>query len=293
MKDNTSASTGSSLGEAVPSMGTFNHKTIGIYPDFADVGAAFLLLNNEGFRNDQISVLGREQEHWQEKVGHEWETFKVTKAAVGGAALGAVPGLALITGIALTGGIGLLVVGPIVGAVSALGLGSLAGGLMGSNLTTFDIADSKLSVEQEVADAIGLGQWVIVVHTETEAEAMRARALMPNRRIVRDNESVPMESSVLADEQIDLNKLGKIVEDAFELVEKESTLPALEVMCKLDEIEVAALKQATDAAITKISYATDLDTAQITDIFKAYQIDGIDVIVHRLREQSRINRTPL
>jgi hypothetical protein len=36
-------------------------------------------------------------------------------------------------------------------------LGSLAGGLMGSNLTTFDIADSKLSVEQEVADAIGLG----------------------------------------------------------------------------------------------------------------------------------------
>ncbi len=45
--------------------------------------------------------------------------------------MGAIPGLVLVTGIALTGGAGLLVAGPMVAAMSALGLGSLAGGTHG------------------------------------------------------------------------------------------------------------------------------------------------------------------
>src|SRR5271165_1783154 len=47
----------------------FLYKIVGIYPNFADVGDAIFLLKNEGFTDDQISLLGREHEHWQEKLG--------------------------------------------------------------------------------------------------------------------------------------------------------------------------------------------------------------------------------
>jgi hypothetical protein len=267
-----------------------DYMTIGIFPDFSDALDAMARLKALDFTDAQLSLLGREQEHWQERLGHEWETFKVTKAAAGGAALGAVPGLVIVTGIALTGGVGLLVAGPMIAAMSALGMGALCGAFMGANSTTLEIADKKISLEEEVADAIGHGHWVVVVHTQTEDAAARARAVMPNRRIVRGEEAAALEPSDAAAEQIDLNKLGKIVDDAFALVSKETSLPALEVMCKVGEIELATLKKATDAAITKISVATDLDTAQITDIFKANRAAGIDVVVNRLREQSLLNR---
>jgi hypothetical protein len=269
------------------------YKTIAIYPNFADVGDAFLLLNKEGFTNDQISLLGREQEHWQEKLGHEWETLKTAKGAREGVALGAIPGLALVTGIALTGGVGLLVAGPMIAGMSALGMGALAGGLMGATATgNLDSADKIFNVEEEVADAISHGHWVIVVHSHTEVEAAHAQALLPNRRIVRQNESIPRGSSDLVAEQADIKKLGKIVEEAFESVAKVSTLPVQEVMCNFDEIDVAELKQAAQEAFKKISDATDLDTAQITAIFKANRGASMNDIVIRLREQIRINRAP-
>jgi hypothetical protein len=202
MKTPTSTSSPSSSGEVIPHMGGFAYQTIAIYPDFADVGDAFLLLNKAGFTNDQISLLGREQEHWQEKLGHDWETLKTTKGVLEGAALGAIPGLVLVTGIALTGGVGLLVMGPMVGAMSALGMGALAGSVMGAGAGNLDSAEKN--VEEEVADAISHGHWVIVVHSHTEVEAAQARALLPNRRTVRENESGPREASDLVAEQADI-----------------------------------------------------------------------------------------
>ena len=98
-------------------------KVVAIYPDFADVGDVISLLQKEGFTESQISLLGQEQEHWQEKLGTEIEAHKTAKFALAGGALGAVPGLVLVTGIALTGGVGLLAVGPMLGALSALGMG--------------------------------------------------------------------------------------------------------------------------------------------------------------------------
>jgi hypothetical protein len=172
------------------------------------VGDAFLLLNKEGFTNDQISLLGREQEHSQEKLGHEWETLKTAKGAMEGVALGAsaIPGLALVTGIALTGGVGLLVAGPMIAGMPALGMGTLAGGLMGADASNLEGAEKILNVEEEVADAISHGHWVIVVHSHTEVEAAHARALLPNRRIVRQNESIPKGPSDLVAEQADIRK---------------------------------------------------------------------------------------
>jgi hypothetical protein len=58
----------------------------------------------------------------------------------------------------------------------------------------------------------------------------------------------------------------------------------------IEMIDVAELKQAAQKAIKKISDATALDTAQITEIFKANRGASMNDIVNRLREQSRIHR---
>ena len=261
-------------------------KIVAIYPNFADVGDAIFLLKNEGFTDDQISLLGREQEHWQEKLGNEWEAHKTAKFALAGGALGAVPGLVLVAGVALTGGAGLLVAGPMIGALSALGMGSLAGSLMGAGS---NVADTALNVEEEVAIAISLGHWVIIVHCHTDAEAAHAQGLLPNRRIVRDNDVKAMTPSDLAAaEQADMQKLAAVVQEAFLPVTKASKLPLEEVMCNIETIDEPELKQAVQKAISQIANETGLDTAQIIRIFKANRFADVN-IVSELHKESRLN----
>ena len=263
-------------------------KVIAIYPNFADVGDAIFLLKNKGFTDNQISLLGREQEHWQEKLGKEWEAHKTAKSALAGGALGAVPGLVLVAGIAMTGGVGLLAVGPMLGALSALGMGSLAGSLMGAGS---NVADTALNVEEEVANAISLGHWVIIVHCHTDAEAARAQELLPNRCIVRDNDVKAMAPSDLATaEQVDMQKLAAVVQEAFLPVTKASKLPLEEVMCNIETIDGAELKQAAQEAMKKISNATGLDTAQITRIFKENRFADVNIVSQLHKEsRSRVN----
>ena len=61
-------------------------------------------------------------------------------------------------------------------------------------------------------------------------------------------------------------------------------------MCNLDKFDAAELKQATQEAFRKISEATDLDTAQITEIVETNRVASINDVVNRLHEQSRVNR---
>lgn len=261
-------------------------KIVAIYPNFADVGDAIFLLRNEGFTDDKVSVLGREQEHWQEKLGKEWEANRTAKFALAGGALGAVPGLMLVAGIAITGGAGLLVAGPMLGALSALGMGSLAGSLMGVGSSA---ADTMLNVEEEVANAISLGHWVIVVHCCTDAEAAHAQALLPNRRMVRDNELQKTTSTDLAAaEQADMQELAVSVQEAFLPVTEASKLPLEEVMCNIDAIDGPELKQAAQEAIRKIADATGLDAAQITRIFKDNRFADVN-IVSQLHKEGRVS----
>jgi uncharacterized protein YjbJ (UPF0337 family) len=261
-------------------------KIVAIYPNFADVGDAIFLLKNEGFTDDQISLLGREQEHWQEKLGNEWEAHKTAKFALAGGALGAVPGLVLVAGIAITGGAGLLAVGPMLGALSALGMGSLAGSLMGAGS---NVADTALNVEEEVANAISLGHWVIIVHCHTDAEAAHAQGLLPNRRIVRDNDSKAMAPSDLAAaEQVDMQKLAAVVQEAFLPVTKASKLPLEEVMCNIETIDEPELKQAVQGAISQIANATGLVPEQVIHILKANRFSDVN-IVSQLHKESRVN----
>src|SRR5450631_655157 len=257
-------------------------KIVAIYPNFADVGDAIYLLKNEGFTDDQISLLGREQEHWQEKLGNAWEAHKTAKFALAGGALGALPGLVLVAGVAITGGAGLLVAGPMIGALSALGMGSLAGSLMGAGS---NVADTALNVEEEVANAISLGHWVIIVHCHTDAEAAHAQGLLPNRRIVLDNDSKAMAPSDLAAaEQVDMQKLAAVVQEAFLPVTKASKLPLEEVMCNIETIDEPELKHAVQGAISQIANATGLVPEQVIHILKANR--GADVnIVSQLHKE--------
>lgn len=261
-------------------------KIVAIYPNFADVGDAIFLLKNEGFTDDQISLLGREQEHWQEKLGNEWEAHKTAKFALAGGALGAVPGLVLVAGIAITGGVGLLAVGPMLGALSALGMGSVAGSLVGAGAS---LADKTLNVEEEVANAISLGHWVIIVHCHTDAEAAHAQGLLPNRRIVLDNDfKAKAPPDLAAAEQADMQKLAAVVQEAFLPVTKASKLPLEEVMCNIETIDEPELKQAVQEAISQIANATGLDTAQITRILKTNRFADVN-IVSQLHKESRVN----
>ncbi len=257
------------------------YKIIGIYPNFADVGGVMLRLKNDGFTNDQISLLGQEQDHWQEKLGDEWEAHNSAKGALTGGALGAVPGLVLVAGIAMTGGAGLLAAGPMLGALSALGMGSLAGGLLGAGASA---TGKALSVEEEVANAISLGHWVVIVHCDTDAEAARAQGLLPNRRIVRDH--VMATSDLNAGDQADVQKLAAVVQEAFRPVMEASQLPLEEVMCNFESIAGGEVKQAAVEAVRQIAHATGLDTAQVTRIFKANRFTGVN-IVSVLHKESR------
>jgi hypothetical protein len=201
-----------------------------------------------------------------------------------GGAWGAVPGLVLVAGVAITGGAGLLVVGPMLGALSALGMGTLAGSLMGAGSGV--VADTMLNVEEEVANAISLGHWVIIVHCHTDAEAAHAQGLLPDRRIVRNNDKAMTSSDLAAAEQADMHKLAAVVQEAFLPVTKASKLPLNEVMCNIETLDEPELKQAVQEAISQIANATGLATAQITDIFKANR--GADVnIVSQLHKESR------
>ena len=264
-------------------------KIVAIYPNFADVGDAIFLLKNEGFTDDQISLLGREQEHWQEKLGNAWEAHKTAKFALAGGALGAVPGLVLVAGIAITtGGAGLLAVGPMLGALSALGMGSLAGSLMGAGSS---VVDTTLNVEEEVANAISLGHWVIIVHCHTDAEAAHAQGLLPNRRIVRDNDVKAMTPSDLAAaEQADMQKLAAVVQEAFLPVTKASKLPLEEVMCNIETIDGPELKQAVQEAMRTIANATGLDTAHIIRVFKANRDADVNIVslLHKEMPRQRV-----
>jgi hypothetical protein len=97
--------------------------------------------------------------------------------------------------------------------------------------------------------------------------------------------------SDLAAEQVDIRKLGKIVDEAFESVAKVSKLPVQEVLCNIKEIDGAELKLAAQEALKKVADATNLYTAQITDIFKANRAASMNDIVNRLHEQSKVNRS--
>ncbi len=93
-----------------------------------------------------------------------------------------------------------------------------------------------------------------------------------------------------AAEDEDVKKLVNIVEESLERIAKITKLPLQEVMHVIEEVDVALLMQATREAIKNIATATDLDTAHITSILRENRTATVDNIVHRLRQESHVQR---
>jgi hypothetical protein len=93
-----------------------------------------------------------------------------------------------------------------------------------------------------------------------------------------------------AAEQVDIKKLAKLIEEAFESVAKLTKLPPQEVLHIIEEVDVDQLTRATGEAIKKISYATDLDRAKIVAVFTANKAADIHDIASRLHERSKVDR---
>jgi hypothetical protein len=112
-----------------------NTAVFGIYKNRADLDNALLSLNDQGFRNEDVSVL------LPENLGSkELATVKATKAPEGttaGVASGAVVGGALgwlagIGALAIPGLGPFIAAGPIVAALAGIGAGTVVGGLTGA-----------------------------------------------------------------------------------------------------------------------------------------------------------------
>jgi hypothetical protein len=107
----------------------------------------------------------------------------------------------------------------------------------------------------------------------------------------------------LAAEQIDIEKLSKIVVRAFGAIAKATGLSDKEVLHAIEDAHVAmlkdvlkdgvqvdGLKNGIQEAIKEISLATGLDTAQISDIFSAKKDTSLNDIVSRLYKSGQVNR---
>ncbi|HQT25792.1 MAG TPA: hypothetical protein PLK99_04245 [Burkholderiales bacterium] len=91
-------------------------------------------------------------------------------------------------------------------------------------------------------------------------------------------------------EEVDMEKLTRVVVEAIGSIANATGLSSNEVMKVIEEVNVATLKDATQHAIRKISVATDLDTEEITDIFTERKAATLDDIVTRLHEKSKADR---
>jgi membrane protein YqaA with SNARE-associated domain len=106
----------------------------GIFISQTDFTNLIEALNERGYRHDDLSVLMSEQTHRQYFAPHE-NTKAPEGATVGslsGGILGVIIGGLTLAGSVIVPGMGLLVAGPLVGALTAGAVGAATGGLLGA-----------------------------------------------------------------------------------------------------------------------------------------------------------------
>lgn len=121
-----------------------------------------------------------------------------------------------------------------------------------------------------------------------------------------------MTAEEMAGEQDDINKLTKIVEDAFGAIANATGLSDKEVLDVMEDlhiemlgdvlkegihadklkkgVDMEALEEGIQDAIKVISLATDLDTQQISDVFTEKKNTSINDLAKRLHDSSLSNR---
>ena len=116
-------------------------------------------------------------------------------------------------------------------------------------------------------------------------------------------------------ERIDVQKLGEVVEDAILLIsaktgldeehvldilekvrvpmvgELKNTLEILEARGMIQPLDKDRMCAAIKSAISSIAHATDLSTAEITEVFCKQDGASLEHIIFRLRARSILNRS--
>jgi hypothetical protein len=167
-----------------PTAHNFQYETIAIYPNPAELAKALKLLNREGYNRDQISILGREQPNWDEKLKKDLGDLNDPDATTESGTLAIFSGVAIAVGVALTGGVGLLAAGPIAAYVGAVGLGAMTTGVLGGVVAAMDNEHAAHSVSEEVRNAIMKGEWVLVVHSRDEEDTKNIEAVLPGSKSI-------------------------------------------------------------------------------------------------------------
>ncbi len=146
-----------------------------IFHDASDAEDAYAEAREMGYGDDEINVLmseqAREEYFPEERVEHEKERKTAAGAGVGGSiglAVGAIAGAiaAVGTSVALPG-LGLVVVGPLAGALAGAGAGGATGTLIGA------LAGAGMTEERATLyrTAIEEGGVVLAVHPRSEEDA--------------------------------------------------------------------------------------------------------------------------
>lgn len=154
---------------------------VGIFAAVYRAEAAIENLISAGFERENISVICSDDgkaDRLEQATGEEVESLDHEDTTVSsGIAGGVIGGLAALAGVALTGGIGILAVGPIV----AGGLtGTLLGVLVGSGVDE----ETARFYEQAVTD----GNVLVAVHLDDESFAKATRA----DQVLRESGSAPV-----------------------------------------------------------------------------------------------------
>jgi hypothetical protein len=154
-------------------------KTIaGIFDSELDADNAVAALLSEGFEKDDISLIMPDKTRDKLFDSTDDEANRVAKGGAVGAALGGAIG-ALIAGLTTVGvimvpGGSLLVVGPVIAALSGAGAGAAIGGLSGALIRAGYAADEANQFEQEV----GKGKAIVLVHATNDNKAVVAESAM-------------------------------------------------------------------------------------------------------------------
>jgi hypothetical protein len=158
---------------------TENKKTavFGIYPTVAQAEAAVDTLVNEGFFNDDISVLLPDNQSSKD-FAHEKHTKApegtTTGVAAGGTLGGALGLLAGIGAIAIPGVGPFIAAGPIMATLAGIGVGGAVGGLVGA-LAGLGIPEYEA---KRYEGRIKSGGVLLSVHCDTSDEIKRAKQIL-------------------------------------------------------------------------------------------------------------------
>jgi Protein of unknown function (DUF3341) len=155
-------------------MGGRNTAVFGIYPTVAEAEGAVDALRSSGFRPEDISALLSDNQGSKDFV-HEKST-KAPEGAVTGASTGVVLGGALgwlagIGTLAIPGMGPLIAAGPILAALSGIGLGGVAGGIVGA-LVGSGIPEYEA---KRYEGRVRIGQILLSVHCDDSEWVTRAR----------------------------------------------------------------------------------------------------------------------